>query len=155
MPASCWPRHDLILVLEFAREFSGDLATLASSLGVGAEFSEPRSSAGVPLSRFAAVVLSCPGDERGALEWIAGRPELDGATFFALGRDPGRRLALEFVNRGASDYFVLPDDAELLQNALESVVARFRERARTERLDSPGRKSSSGSWAKAPPRGGH
>ncbi len=127
----------MILVLEFAREFSGDLTALASSLGVGAEFSEPRPHDSVLFGRVAAVVLACPGSERQALEWIAGCSEPEAATFFAVGRDPGRRLALEFVSRGARDYFVLPDDAELLQNALESAVARFRERSRLEQLDRP------------------
>ncbi|GBD32313.1 Nitrogen regulation protein NR(I) [bacterium HR33] len=85
--------------------------------------------------RAAAVVLACPGTEREALEWVASCPEPEAGHLFAVGRDPSRRLALDFVNRGARDYFVLPDDAELVQNALESAVARFRERGRLERLD--------------------
>ncbi len=137
IPVTFRPWHDLILVFEFARAFSGDLKALASGLGVAAEFSDPRSGAEVPIDRVAAVVLACPGCEREALEWIAACPDPEAATFFALGRDPGRRLALEFVSRGARDYFVFPDDAELLQNALESAVVRFRGRGGSEQLERP------------------
>jgi len=37
---------------------------------------------------------------------------------FVVGTDPGRRMAMQIVGRGAADYFALPEDLEILRNVL-------------------------------------
>jgi DNA-binding NtrC family response regulator len=39
-----------------------------------------------------------------------------------VGTDPGRRLAMQLVTRGASDYFALPDDLEIFRNAVAAAL---------------------------------
>ncbi len=88
----------------------------------------------VPASReTAAVVVAAGGREREAVYWIDQREAPPGAPLFVVGADPGRRIAVQIVARGASDYFVLPEDLETLRNALSSAVDRHRARMRTAR----------------------
>jgi len=74
------------------------------------------------------VIVAAGGTEREALAWLDGRPHWPGVEVFVVGADPGRRLAIETLARGASDYFVLPEDLEILSNAAGAAIARGRER---------------------------
>ncbi len=80
--------------------------------------------------RTAALVLGAGGAEREALDWLEQHDNPNGVPLLAVGSDPGRRVAAQVVARGASDYFALPEDIELLRNALAAAVARHRETAR-------------------------
>ncbi len=72
----------------------------------------------------AAVVLSAGGAERDALDWLDRHGSTDGIPVFAVGADPGRRMAAQAVGRGATDYFAVPEDVEILRNAVSSAVGR-------------------------------
>jgi len=48
----------------------------------------------------------------------------------AVGADPGRRVAALLVGRGASDYFALPEDVEILRNAVASAAQRHQDALR-------------------------
>lgn len=121
----------MILIVEFTGELRRELVELAQSLGSEVEFVQPEPSLEIPFHRLAALLVSCAGEEWQAVEWLSMQDEGDASALLVVGKDPGRRLALEFVDRGATDYFVFPEDAELLQNALAAAVARFSERGRT------------------------
>lgn len=75
----------------------------------------------------AAVLLAAGGAEREAVEWLEGHEKRGAVPFLAVGSDPGRRIAALLVGHGASDYFALPEDVEVLRNALDAAVRRRRE----------------------------
>jgi DNA-binding NtrC family response regulator len=79
-----------------------------------------------------AVVLAAGGAERDALEWLEAHTTATSAPLYAVGADPERRIGLQLVGSGASDYFALPEDLELLRNALASAVSRRRETLRRD-----------------------
>jgi DNA-binding NtrC family response regulator len=74
----------------------------------------------------AAIILAAGGVEREALEWLDGHESPLAVPAIVVGADPGRRTAAQLVARGASDYFALPEDVEILRNAVASAVARHR-----------------------------
>src|SRR3989442_6054144 len=52
-----------------------------------------------------------------------------GLPALVVGTDPGRRTAMRLVARGATDYFALPDDLEILRNAVAAARSSGRARA--------------------------
>ena len=115
-----------LLVVQLSESFGDLWGQLADDLGIELRVV----SGGEPPTlgtEIAAVVLACGGAEREAVEWLD-RHEMRGAVpFLAVGADPGRRIAARLVGHGASDYFALPEDVEILRNAVESAVRRRRE----------------------------
>lgn len=79
----------------------------------------------------AAVIVAAGGAEREATHWLDQHGQSAGPAVFVVGADTGRRTALRMVSRGASDYFALPDDLEILRSGVASAVERFAEVART------------------------
>jgi DNA-binding NtrC family response regulator len=75
----------------------------------------------------AAVVLAAGGAERDAVEWLERHDLPSGIPVFVVGSDPSRRVAAQVVRHGAADYFALPEDIEVLRNALASALARRRQ----------------------------
>jgi two-component system response regulator HydG len=75
----------------------------------------------------AAVVLAAGGAERAALEWLDGHEPPATVPVLAVGADPGRRIAARLVGHGATDYFAMPEDLEILRNAVASAVDRHRD----------------------------
>jgi two-component system response regulator HydG len=82
---------------------------------------------GAPFPGTAAVLLAAGGAEREAVEWLERHDVPAGIPVFVVGSDPGRRIAARVVSHGAADYFALPDDIEILRNAVASATARRRE----------------------------
>jgi DNA-binding NtrC family response regulator len=82
---------------------------------------------GVVTPGTAAVLLAAGGAEREAIEWLERHDVPPGIPVFVVGSDPGRRIAARAVSSGAADYFALPDDIEILRNAIASATARRRE----------------------------
>jgi two-component system response regulator HydG len=74
----------------------------------------------------AAVILAAGGVEQEALEWLDSHESPFAVPLIAVGSDPGRRIAAQLVARGASDYFALPEDVEILRNTVASAAARRR-----------------------------
>ncbi len=84
------------------------------------------------MAAVAAVVLAAGGAEREALEWLD-RTELPlPVPLFVVGADPARRMAAQMIGRGATDYFAMPEDVEILRNAMGSALERRRQAARRE-----------------------
>src|SRR3989475_2969827 len=75
-----------------------------------------------------AVIVAAGGAERNAIQWLESHTVPTGLPTLVVGTDPGRRTAMQFVARGASDYFALPDDLEIFRSAV--VAARNASRAR-------------------------
>jgi DNA-binding NtrC family response regulator len=85
-----------------------------------------------------AVVLAAGGAEGEALEWLERHEVPSGMPVFVVGSDPGRRTATRLVAQGASDYFAVPEDTEILRNALAACLARRRELLARAATESPG-----------------
>jgi DNA-binding NtrC family response regulator len=82
---------------------------------------------GVVLPGTAAVLLAAGGAEHEAIEWLERHDVPPGIPVYVVGSDPGRRIAARAVSSGAADYFALPEDTEILRNAIASATARRRE----------------------------
>ncbi|UCD25111.1 MAG: sigma 54-interacting transcriptional regulator, partial [Gemmatimonadota bacterium] len=78
----------------------------------------------------AAVVLAAGGAERDALEWLESHDWPAGVPLYVVGADAGRRIATQIASRGASDYFVWPEDLELSTNTLKAAIERRAEALR-------------------------
>lgn len=87
----------------------------------------PSAEAGTISPATAAVLLAAGGAEREAVEWLERHDVPVGTPVFVVGSDPGRRIAAGVVSHGASDYFALPEDIEILRNAVSSALARRRQ----------------------------
>src|SRR5256714_4015109 len=71
-----------------------------------------------------AVIVAAGGAERDATRWLEAHSVRSGLPALVVGTDPGRRLAMQLVARGASDYFALPDDLEIFRTAVAAAVSR-------------------------------
>src|SRR5256885_16085837 len=76
-----------------------------------------------------AVIVAAGGAERDAIAWLESRKVPPGVPALVVGTDPGRRMAMQLVAHGASDYFALPDDLEIFRHAVASAVHAARARA--------------------------
>ena len=75
-----------------------------------------------------AVILAAGGAERDATQWLETHKVSPGLPALVVGTDPGRRMAMQLVARGASDYFALPDDLQMFRNAVAAAVSGGRAR---------------------------
>ena len=116
----------VLIVVRLSESFADLWRQLAT--GVGAELSVTVTGAmdSVPPTA-AAVLLAAGGAEREALDWLDRHEVPSHVPVFVGGSDPGRRTAAQVVGHGAADYFALPEDVEVLSNALAVVVTRRRQ----------------------------
>ena len=75
-----------------------------------------------------ALIVAAGGAERDATQWLETHRVHGGLPALVVGTDPGRRMAMQLVARGASDYFALPDDLEIFRTAVAGAVTRGRAR---------------------------
>lgn len=116
----------VVIVAQLSDSFGEVWRHLAEGLGVELRLSSPADPRPVS-GAVAAVVLAAGGAEGEALEWLERNEVPRSIPLLAVGSDGSRRTAAQLVRRGASDYFALPEDIELLRNALAAAVARFKE----------------------------
>jgi len=115
-----------LLLLSLSESFSAMWEGLAADAGLLLERLDDVSG----FERRHAVAVVAGGGEEVRLEDTfrrIGRPAIDVAAVGAL---PDRRLATELVRAGAADYFVLPEDMELLRSWLRDNGERLRIRIR-------------------------
>ena len=76
-----------------------------------------------------ALLLAAGGEERHALDVLPAIAEGQaGVPILVVGADSSHRFAVEALRRGATDYFALPGDADLLRRTLTSLVDASRQR---------------------------
>src|SRR3989304_3631934 len=114
-----------LFVVELSGAFAGIWGQVAGG-GVVVSFFYPEDAA-VPPPHAAAVGLAAGGAEQEARNWLDNQGHGLSCPVYVVGADPSRRTATQLVVRGAADYFALPEDLELLRNALGSAVDRQRE----------------------------
>ena len=78
---------------QFARELNVEVVTLDGT--------EPFAFTGT----FAAILLASGGAESEAGAWLQSHKVPAGTPVFAVGADPGRRVAIRLMSRGLTDYF--------------------------------------------------
>ncbi|HLB35692.1 MAG TPA: sigma-54 dependent transcriptional regulator [Gemmatimonadales bacterium] len=115
-----------VLVARLSESFSDVWRQLGAGLSTEVRMVPSTEARGISQAT-AAVLLAAGGAEREALEWLERHAVPAGTPVFVVGSDTGRRIAARVVSRGASDYFALPEDIEILRNAVASALARRRE----------------------------
>ena len=112
-----------MMVVQLSESFSELWAQLAEDLGAALRVLSQDDAVMVG-PEVAVVVLAAGGAERSALDWLGGHEPPPSIPTLAVGSDPGRRIATRLVGHGATDYFALPEDVEILRNAVTSAVER-------------------------------
>ncbi len=119
------PAVPKVVVVQLSEAFGDVWGWVADELGDGVEV--VNSHNGLPQGTdVAIVVLSAGAAERDALAWLESHARPDGVPAVLVGIDYGRRLPVQALRAGATDYFALPDDLPLVRSAITSAVERYR-----------------------------
>ncbi len=87
----------------------------------------------VPPSGAGAVLVLAAGEEAAGVDVLA-RWASSGLPMYLVGAAADHRLAATALQRGARDYFALPDDLDLLRRSLERQLRSAQSRAAAERF---------------------
>ena len=109
-----------LAVLQLSNAFERVWATLAEEAGLRLELLA--APVAPHLSR-TIVLLAAGGEERAAEQVVR---QLEGQPTVVVGADPSRRVAVELIRAGASEYFALPEDYELIRSWLREQGDRLR-----------------------------
>ncbi|HEX6406512.1 MAG TPA: sigma-54 dependent transcriptional regulator [Gemmatimonadales bacterium] len=106
-----------IAVVQLSDSFRTTLSDLARDLRASVvAWSPDGSGQSIPAGTSVLIVLA-GGTESAALDVLDGLPE--GVPRYVVGASQDHRIAAAAVQRGARDYFALPDDLEILRRSLE------------------------------------
>jgi DNA-binding NtrC family response regulator len=114
-----------LAVVKLSDSFQEFWHELALDLDLSLQVLSPEGTA-VPSLDTVALLVAAGGAEREAMQWLTERDRTTRVPVYVVGADPCRRTATQIATRGASDYFALPDDVELLRNTLAAAAARHR-----------------------------
>jgi DNA-binding NtrC family response regulator len=106
-----------IAVVQLSESFRSTLTDLARDLRASVVEWKPDGEQAVPAGA-AVLILLAGGAESAALDLLADLPP-GPVPRYLVGASLDHRLAAAALQRGAQDYFALPDDLELLQRSLE------------------------------------
>jgi two-component system response regulator HydG len=112
----------VLAVVPLSDAFARLWPDLARDVGVGLEVV---GNGTLRSTMAAAVLVAAGGMEAEALAWLE-REGHSGLPRYVVGADTGRRVAARAVAAGAADYFALPDDLELLRDAVARAVTHCR-----------------------------
>ena len=115
-----------IATVRLSDSFHLTLGKLATELRGGVVEWRPESGAGLPSSAGALVILA-GGAEPAALDLLT-ELHSNRVPRYVIGALADHRLATTAVQRGARDYFALPDDLDLLRRSLECEAREARGR---------------------------
>jgi DNA-binding NtrC family response regulator len=114
------PSVPTLAVLQLSDAFEQVWATLAEEAGLRLELlAAPVTS---HLSR-TIMLVAAGGEERAAEQVVR---QLEGQSTVVVGADTSRRVAVELIRAGASEYFALPEDYELIRSWLREQADRLR-----------------------------
>ena len=102
--------------MRLSESFRTSIAELASDLGAGLLDWKPAEGEAPPAGA-TCVLLLAGGAESAALDLLGSAPV--GIPRYVVGGTPDHRIAAVAVQRGARDYFALPEDLGLLRRSLE------------------------------------
>lgn len=107
----------VLILIRISDSFCDAIAELADELGVDlANAGEEQRSA-----HPAALIVAAGGEEDRGLDELLSRPG-DEAPIYFVGATDSHRFAIEALRRGASDYFCLPAEFDLLRRTLTARV---------------------------------
>ncbi|MEA2724837.1 MAG: two-component system, NtrC family, response regulator HydG [Gemmatimonadales bacterium] len=106
-----------IAVVQLSESFRLTLGDLARDLRASVVEWVPEGDPGIPAGT-AVLVLLAGGSESTALDLLAELPP-SSVPCYVIGAAADHRIAAAAVQRGARDYFVLPEDLDLLRRSLE------------------------------------
>jgi DNA-binding NtrC family response regulator len=112
-----------VVVVPLTDSFAGVLEDLAGELQLPVVDWRPIDTGRPPAG--AAVVVLAGGREQEALDLLSELPDFR-VPVYLVGSAADHRMAVAAVQRGASDYFALPGDLDLLRRALERDAQRAR-----------------------------
>jgi DNA-binding NtrC family response regulator len=121
----------LIAMVELSDSFRTSLAELARELRAGVVSWRPDEEPTPPAGASVLLVLA-GGAEAAAIDLIAELPP--GPPVYLVGAAPDHRLAAAAVQRGARDFFALPEDLDVLRRSLEREAREAQGRAEAERF---------------------
>ncbi len=107
----------LIALVQLSDSFATSVAELARELRAGTVAWSPDEDP-TPPGGAAVLLLLAGGAEGAALDLLAELPP-SGAPVYLIGAMADHRLAAAAVQRGARDYFALPEDFDVLRRSLE------------------------------------
>lgn len=116
-------------IIQLSDSFRSLWTDLAQELGVQTVLIEADDIHRTPTPGSVASIVAAGGEEDRALELLLSLEDSRAVPTFLVGAEPSHRFAIEAVRRGATDYFVLPEDLDLLRRTLTSRVDQVRERA--------------------------
>jgi two-component system, NtrC family, response regulator HydG len=106
-----------IAVVQLSESFRITISDLARELRASVVEWVPEAGQGVPAGTAVLVVLA-GGAESAALDLLSELPP-DPVPRYVIGGAPDHRIAASMVQRGARDYFALPEDLDVLRRSLE------------------------------------
>lgn len=107
----------LIAVVQLSESFRITINDLARDLRASVVEWEPEASSGV-LAGTSVLIILAGGSESAALDLLGELPP-GPVPIYVVGASSDHRIAAGAVQRGARDYFALPDDLEVLRRSLE------------------------------------
>src|SRR5690242_4820815 len=118
-------------MVELSDSFRASLAELARELRAGVVAWRPEEEP-TPPAGASVLLLLAGGEESAAIDLLADWPP--GPPVYLVGASPDHRLAAAAVQRGARDYFALPDDLDVLRRSLEREAREATGRAEAGRF---------------------
>jgi len=107
----------LIALVQLSDSFRASVAELARELRAGVVAWSPEDDPAPPVGASLLLILA-GGAEGAALDLLAELPPA-GAPVYLVGAAADHRVAAAAVQRGARDYFALPEDFDILRRSLE------------------------------------
>ncbi len=117
-----------LTVLCISDSFESLWKDLADELGLELQRRSPADEATAP-SNAVAVIIAAGGEEDRGLDALSNQSTEPSTPEYLIGGNPSHRFGVEAIRRGAADYFVLPEDLDVLRRSLSARVEVARERA--------------------------
>lgn len=115
-----------IVLVTLSDSFSSTIEAMAQDAALDIDRWTPEGDHSWP-DATAAVWLLAGGEETAALDLLAELPT-NGASVFVIGSSTDHRVAAALLKGGASDYFALPGDADVVRRTLDRLVQQEGER---------------------------
>ncbi len=119
------PTRPSFSVCEFSDSFHSLWAEMAEELGAVCTTRSPQDP---PDPATVATIVAAGGEEEHALDLLPTIRQPHGVPLYVVGAAESHRFAVEALRRGATDYFALPGDLDLLRRTVAARVAMAAER---------------------------
>jgi DNA-binding NtrC family response regulator len=129
-----------VVLVRLSDSFRTTLADMATQFGAGILEWAPKSGEAIPGDGSLLLILA-GGSEGNALDLLLTIPATD-IPRFVIGSLPDHRLAAAALQRGATDYFALPEDLDVLRRSMERELREARGKVAARQFAATERKES-------------